>query len=291
MLIVDLNQVMISNLMMSLGNHADTTNIEEDLLRHFILNSLRSYNAKFRAEYGEMIIACDDKNYWRKQIYPYYKANRKKTRDASTLDWNAIFTVLNKIRDELKESFPYRVIQIDSAEADDIIGTLCMKFGNDMPIGGYSDPILIISGDKDFRQLQCYSNVKQYDPVRKRWLVEKAPAAYLKEHIIRGDGGDGVPNFLSKDDCFVSPEGRQKPISQKKLDVWLKQEPEEFCTPEMLRGWKRNEQMVDLTKIPTEVQTKILDSYTAQAGKGRDKLFNYFIEHRLRNLLTDIDQF
>jgi hypothetical protein len=122
-------------------------------------------------------------------------------------------------------------------------------------------------------------------------LVEKDPAAYLKEHIIRGDSGDGVPNFLSKDDCFVSPEGRQKPIAQKKLDVWLKQELEEFCTPEMLRGWKRNEQMVDLTKIPADIQTKILDSYTAQAGKGRDKLFNYFVENRLRNLLTDIDQF
>lgn len=287
MIIVDLNQVMISNLMVTIGSHTDA--IEEDLLRHFILNSLRSYNSKFKDQYGEMIIACDDKNYWRRQIYPYYKANRKKDRETSKLDWNAIFQSLNKIRDEIKEYFPYRVIQIDTAEADDIIGTLCMKFGNELPIGSV-DPILIISGDKDFRQLQKYSNVKQYDPVRKRWLDEKNPEAYLKEHIMRGDKGDGVPNFLSKDDVFVL-NGRQKPISQKKLDVWIKQNPTEFCDDQMLRGWKRNEQMVDLTFVPENVQTAIMDSYTAQAGKGRDKLFNYFIENKLKNLLTDIGQF
>jgi len=282
---------MISNFMVTLGNHADGTTIEEDLLRHFILNSIRSYNAKFRAEFGEMIIACDDTNNWRKQIYPYYKANRKKNRETSKLDWNAIFTTLNKIRDELKVYFPYRVIQVHGAEADDVIGSLCMKFGNDMPVGGFGDPILIISGDKDFRQLQIFSNVKQYDPVRKKWIAEKNPTAYLKEHIIRGDSGDGVPNFLSKDDCFIVPGGRQKPISQKKLELWLKQEPEQFCTDEMMRGWKRNEQMVDLTKIPVHIQEQVLEAYESQANKGRDKLFNYFIANRLKNLLTDIDQF
>lgn len=284
MIIVDLNQVMISNLMMTLGNHASGTQIEEDLLRHFILNSIRSYNAKFKSEYGEMIIACDDKNYWRRQIFPYYKANRKKDRDSSDLDWNAIFQSLNKIRDELKEYFPYRVIQIDTAEADDVIGTLCMKFGNT------HEKILIISGDKDFKQLQQYNNVKQYDPVRKRWMTENDPSKFLKEHIMRGDKGDGVPNFLSPDDAIVL-NTRQKPITQKKLDVWLYQEPEQFCDEKMLRGFRRNEQMVDLTKIPQDVQEAIITSFESQVGKGRDKLFNYFIENKLKNLLTDIGQF
>ena len=188
-----------------------------------------------------------------------------------------------------KEYLPYRVIQIDTAEADDIIGTLCMKFGNELPIGNV-DPILIISGDKDFRQLQKYSNVKQYDPVRKRWLVENNPEAYLKEHIMRGDKGDGVPNFLSSDDSIVL-NTRQKPITQKKVDVWIHQEPTQFCDEQMLRGYKRNEQMVDLTLVPQNVQDSIMESYQAQAGKGREKLFNYFIENKLKNLLTDIGQF
>jgi hypothetical protein len=273
--------------MVTIGNHTDA--IEENLLRHFILNSIRSYNSKFKDKYGEMIIACDDKNYWRRQMFPYYKANRKKDRETSTLDWNAIFQSLNKIRDEIKEYFPYRVIQIDSAEADDIIGTLCIEFGNEFPVGSV-DPILIISGDKDFRQLQKYSNVRQYDPVRKRWIDEKNPAAYLKEHIMRGDKGDGVPNFLSNDDVFVL-NTRQKPITQKKLDQWIKQDPAEFCDERMLRGWKRNEQLVNLTLVPENVSKAIMESYHLQAGKGRDKLFNYFIEHKLKNLLTDIGQF
>lgn len=284
MIIVDLNQVMISNLMKTLGNHASGTEIDENLLRHFILNSIRSYNTKFRGKYGEMIIACDDKNYWRRQLFPYYKANRKRDRDASDLDWNAIFTSLNKIRDELKEFFPYRVIQINSAEADDIIGTLCMRFGNT------HDKILIVSGDKDFRQLQTYNNVEQYDPVRKTWIKENNPSAYLKEHIIRGDMGDGVPNFLSSDDSLVL-KIRQKPISQKKLDQWVYMNPDEFCDEAMLRNWKRNEQMVDLTKIPDEIQNHIIESYETQVGKGREKLFNYFIQHRLKNLMSDLSQF
>ncbi len=161
MIIVDLSQVMISNLMVQLGNHTNTE-LEEDLLRHMILNSIRSYNQKFKNEYGEMIIACDAGNNWRRQIFPYYKANRRKNREKSELNWTQIFDTLSKVREELKEFFPYRVIQIDGAEADDIIGTLVDQFGNT------SEKILIMSGDKDFVQLQRYINVKQYDPVQKK---------------------------------------------------------------------------------------------------------------------------
>ena len=285
MFIVDLNQVMISNLMMTLGNHASGTVVEEDLLRHFILNSIRSYNMKFKAEYGEMIIACDDKNYWRKREFPYYKANRKKDRDKSTLDWNLIFTYLNKIREELKESFPYRVIQIEAAEADDIIGTLASHFGNT------HEKIMIVSGDKDFRQLQTYMNVKQYDPVRKRFLVENDPSRYLKEHIMKGDVGDGVPNFLSADDTLVLGM-RQASIFQKKLDVWVNQEPSQFCVnEEMLRRWKRNERLVDLSMVPTDIKDAVIESFNSQTNKKRDKLFNYFIEHKLKNLMDSINDF
>jgi len=283
-IIVDFSQVMISNFMTQIGNHTNIP-VEEDLMRHMILNSLRSYNAKYRNEYGEMIIACDDKNYWRRSLFPYYKANRKKDREKSEIDWNAIFEILNKIKEELKTYFPYRVIQIETAEADDIIGTLVQEHGNT------SERILIVSGDKDFKQLQTFMNVRQYDPVRKKFLEENNPERYLREHIMRGDKGDGVPNFLSKDDCFVL-DVRQKPISTKKLDIWLEYtEPEAFCDENMLRGYKRNEQLVDLNFIPSNVKQNIMNNYNNQQGKGREKLFNYFVEHKLKNLLTDIDQF
>jgi 5'-3' exonuclease len=274
---------MISNLMMQLGNHTNTE-VEEDLLRHMILNSIRSYNMKFKDEYGELVIACDDRKFWRRDIFPYYKANRKKSREKSELNWTQIFDALHKIRDELKTFFPYRVVQVDGAEADDIIGSLVMKYGDT------NEKILVLSGDKDFVQLQRYNNVKQYDPVQKKFRTTNDPDRFIKEHIMRGDIGDGIPNFLSSDNCLVVGE-RQKPVATKKLDVWVNQKPEEFCDERMLRGYRRNQQLVDLTFIPQNIQDDIIVEYEAQAGKDRKNLFNYFIEKKLKNLIESINEF
>lgn len=283
MIIVDMSQVMLSNIMMQLGNHTNAE-IEENMVRHMVLNSLRSYKSKFGNEYGEMVIACDNKNYWRRQLFPYYKANRKKSQEASDINWKAIFECLNKIREELKVVFPYRVIDIESAEADDIIGTLCQNFGNT------SEKILILSGDKDFIQLQRYSNVRQYDPVRKKFITHNNPDKFLKEHIIRGDTGDGVPNFLSPDNCLVVGE-RQKPVAAKKLAVWIDQKPEQFCNELMLRNYKRNEQLIDLNMIPEHISKMITESFEKQAGKKANKLMDYFIANRLKNLMESIGDF
>jgi hypothetical protein len=283
MIIMDLSQVMISNLMIQLGNHTNA-DIEEDLLRHMVLNSVRAYNVKFKDEFGEMIIACDAGNNWRRQVFPYYKANRRKNREKSEINWTAVFETLNKVRDELKDYFPYRVIRVDGAEADDIIGTLAQTYGNT------NEKILILSGDKDFVQLQAYMNVQQFDPVQKKWRKTNDVDKFIKEHIIRGDTGDGVPNFLSADDTFVVG-ARQKPISKKKLDQWLNSDPKEFCDEKMLRGYLRNQQLVDLNFIPPDIKKEVLVQYEQQAGKGRDKLFNYFIERRLKPLLESINEF
>lgn len=287
MLIVDMNQVMISNFMAQIGNHTNIK-IEEDLLRHMVLNSIRTYNHRFKSEYGEMVIACDDRRSWRKEIFPYYKANRKRDRDKSEIDWSTMFEFLERIKLELKENFPYRVIQVDRAEADDVIGTLVNHFG--AILGDGQERLLIISGDKDFKQLQKYSNVRQYDPVRKRFLDEPRPETYLKEHIIRGDVGDGVPNFLSEPDCLVVGT-RQKPIRQKVLDEWLKQEPEEFLTDSTRRYYERNRVMVDLDCTPDDIRSEVMSQYNEQAGKTRSKLFNYFVAKNLKHLMTDISQF
>lgn len=283
MIILDLSQVMLSNIMMQLGNHTNAE-IEEGMVRHMVLNSIRSYKSKFGAEYGELVIACDNKNYWRRQLFPYYKANRKKNQEASEINWKAIFECLNKIRSELKEVFPYRVIDVESAEADDIIGTLCREYGNTF------QKILILSGDKDFIQLQRYGNVTQYDPVRKKYISHENPEMFLREHIIKGDAGDGIPNFLSSDNCLVVGQ-RQKPITAKKLSEWCSQEPERFCTELMLRNYKRNEQLIDLTKIPENIAEQIMESYKNQEGKKPNNLMDYFIAKRLRNLMENIGDF
>lgn len=276
MIIVDFNQVMISNLMMQLGNHTNTP-LEEGLLRHMVLNSLRSYKQKFGDEYGEMVIACDDKNYWRKQVFPYYKANRKKARDSSELDWSMIFDVFNRIKTEIKEFFPYRVIQVESAEADDIIATL-VEYQQ-------VDKVLILSGDKDFVQLQQQPFVRQYDPIRKKWITHNDPKKYLHEHILKGDSGDGIPNVLSDDDTFVTNK-RQKPLTQKKIDTFMVMLPDDVA-----RNFARNQQLVDLARIPSHIKQQIVNKYEEESGKGRDKLFNYFIKYKLKNMMESIGEF
>ena len=286
MIIVDLNQTMLSNLMMQLGNHTNAQ-LEEGMVRHMVLNAIRAYKTKFADEYGDMIIACDNRNYWRKQAFPYYKANRKKSQEASELNWQAIHECMNKIRSELKEFFPYKVIDVESCEADDIIATLVKEFSD----FGNTENILILSGDKDFIQLHTNHNVKQYDPVRKKWIKHDDPAYYLFEHILKGDSGDGVPNVLSDDDAFILSTKKQKPLRQKAIDeMWIEYK-DTNAIEKHSRNFARNKTLIDLSMIPQEIEEKILKEFNEQPKKDRSKLFNYFVSHKLKNLMESIQEF
>ena len=289
MILVDLNQVMISNLMMQIGGKKNVA-VEEDLVRHMVLNSLRMYRTKFFKKYGELVICCDDKNYWRRELFPYYKIHRKKDRDESGLDWNMIFTVLNGIRDDIREKFPYKVIQIEHAEADDIIGSLCHRFGHLGITNGSAEPILILSSDKDFMQLQKYANVEQYSSMQKKFITCSNPARYIHEHILKGDRGDGVPNFLSDDDVFVNGK-RQKPLATKKIDAWNGMRPEDYCDERMLRNYRRNQQLVDLDFIPEDIQNEANEIFDNYKLNERGKIFNYFIEKKMKNMMEVIGDF
>jgi len=282
-ILIDLNQVLISNLMQQINSNPKVK-LDENLIRHMVLNSLRSYVKQFKEKYGDIIICCDSKKYWRRDVFPFYKSNRKKARDESGFDWTLIFETLNKIRDELKENFPYKVIDVEGAEADDVIGVLSARLSP-------SEDILILSSDKDFVQLQKYPNVAQYSPILKRFVKSDNPHQYIKEHIIRGDRGDGIPNFLSADNVFALGE-RQKVINKKKLDEWLKLKPEEFCVNEnMLRGYKRNQMLVDLDFIPEAISAQIVEAYENVKPGNKQKMFNYFVEKRLKNLMEVIQEF
>jgi hypothetical protein len=286
MILLDLNQVMISNLMRQI----ETANgeVNEDLIRHMVLNSIRMYRTKFK-EYGELIICCDDQDYWRKKIFPYYKAHRKEDREKSALDWSTIFKSLHKIRDELKDYFPYKVIRVAHAEADDIIGVLTAKHGvylNNDDV----EKILILSGDKDFAQLQKYTNVDQFSPITKKWIRINDAQRFLREHIMKGDRGDGIPNFLSADDTIVT-KTRQKPLSSKKLDQWVDLQPEDFCSGETLRNYRRNEQLVDLDFVPDNIRKQVLDQYNNYVVNDRKGLLNYFIKNKLKLLTESVGEF
>ena len=281
MILVDMNQVTISNLMIQMKDEP----LSEDLVRHMVLNSLRSFKTKFSKDFGELVLCYDDKHCWRKDYFPYYKQNRKKARSESSLDWNELFDILTKIQNELEENFPYKVLKINGAEADDIIAILSNKISSTPNL---YEEILIISGDKDFIQLHQSDNVKQYSPTLKKFVVDENPEQYKFEHIIRGDKGDGVPNVLSQDTVFVE-DLRQRPITKKKLIEWKENGIPEG---EIKRNYQRNKTLIDFDSIPNELGELIYNMWVDKITQNdKSKILPYFMKHRLKELTEKLGDF
>ena len=282
MILLDYSQTVIGSFMaVGRGNPV----VEENLLRHTILNSIRMFRNKFTKDYGEMVICCDDKNNWRKEVFPEYKANRRKNRENDITDWKTLFELLHEMREDLNKYFPYKVMHIDTAEADDIIGVLVEERQ-----GIEHSPTLILSSDKDFIQLQKFDKVKQWSPLQKKFIVGD-PVESLYDKTIRGDTGDGVPNILSSDDTLITEGKRQTPVTKKKMELWRGKKPEEFCNEAMLRNYHRNKTMVDLRETPKSIRINIVNQYDNQEAGDRSQLLNYFVDKRLKNLMEVIDEF
>ena len=279
MIIIDMNQITLASVMMNF-HMTKSEELEEDMIRHMILNSIRMYRTMFKEEYGEVVLTYDSRHYWRREIFPQYKQNRKKSRENDTKDWNKIFGLLNDIKSEFKEILPYKYVEVYGAEADDIIGTLCKEYQD--------QKTMIVSGDKDFIQLQKYKNVKQYSPILKKMVNGHNPDTYIKEHILKGDSSDGVPNVLSPDHTFV--EGlRQRPLSKKKIEAWLNSET--GMSEEVKRNYQRNHKLINLDNTPDDLQKSILDTFNEAPSGDRSKILTYFIENKLKELTDSIGDF
>jgi len=282
MIIVDFSGICLATILINKQN-------DEQMIRHMTLNSLRMYNKKFREQYGEMILACDGMNNWRRGYYPQYKANRRKGRDESTFDWNEAFRIMHTIKDEIRENFPYKVLHLDGCEADDVIGTLVERT---QEFGNYED-VMIVSSDGDFKQLQRYDNVKQFSPMLKKLVVEDNPLLNLQLKILKGDSGDGVPNVLSDDNVLV--EGiRQRPLSKKKIDAII----EDLSDGELLyaaswyRNYCRNETLIDLTKTPESLKQNIINNFMEQdPWKNKGKVFPYLVSKKMNRLIESVTEF
>ena len=289
MILVDMNQVTLSNLMVQIGGRKE---VEPDLVRHMVLNSLRGYRRKFSDEYGELVICCDSKHYWRRDYFPNYKVNRKKDREATGHDWDTIFNCLHAIRDDLVEHFPYKVVEVYGAEADDIIATLVRYVKTNRKH-------LILSSDKDFIQLHN-NNVDQFSPVSKKLVNGKDPKTYLQEHILKGDRSDGVPNVLSADDTFVVDK-RQKPLRKTTISTVMEAMKDHEaidlhnlakCPKDTwIRNYQRNQTLIDLGFIPDELMAEINMAYNNAKVGERSQLLNYFIENRLTQLIDNVGDF
>ena len=281
MILVDMSQIMMANIMMQM-HMSKKSEPEEDMVRHMVLNSLRMYRTRFLSEFGEMVLCFDSKHYWRRDYFPEYKYSRRKGRTTDNKDWDSIFGCLNNIKDEVKTHMPYKSVEVYGAEADDIIATLCSE---------YAEEIMILSGDKDFIQLQRFPNVKQYSPITKKMINGEDPVRYIKEHVFKGDTSDGVPNVLSPDNTFVDGL-RQKPMTKKKIEAWIDHDFEDVApNDEVKRNYQRNLKLIDLTYTPVELSSEILETYRESPSGDRSQLLNYFIKKRLSILTESIGEF
>ena len=280
MIIIDMNQISLASLMMDL-NMRKSNEVDEGMVRHMILNSIRLHRSDFHKEFGEVVLTYDSKHYWRREYFPQYKAGRKKGREKDSKDWDSIFGCLNKIKAEFKENLPYKYLEVYGAEADDIIATLC-KHNQD-------EKIMIVSGDKDFIQLHKYPNVKQYSPILKKMVNGHNPDTYIKEHILKGDTSDGVPNVLSQDNTFVDGI-RQRPLGRKKIETWLDIHIDDL-PDEVKRNYQRNAKLINLDNVPEILEKVIMDEFIKAPCGDRSKLLNYFIQSRLKNLTNEIGEF
>jgi hypothetical protein len=281
MIIVDYSQIALSNIIVQKID-------DKDMIRHMILNSLRMYNKKYRAEYGQMVLACDGFNTWRKDFFPEYKAARKKNRSASDLDWTSIFESLNEVREEIKANLPWKVIHMDGCEADDIIGTLTHQTQE----FGQHEPVMIISSDKDFIQLHKFKNVKQFSPIQKKAVTDSHPITYKWNHIMRGDAGDGIPNILSPDDTFIT-EQHQTQLRQTRVDEWINNldNLRELMGDDIYRNFQRNQTLIDFEYIPEAIQKNIINTFNETKPAPRMKVLTYLINKRCNQLIECVEEF
>jgi len=288
MILIDYSQVAISNIAVQLAMSKDKNVLSVPMVRHMILNSIRGYIHRFKSEYpGEIVICVDGPDPWRRDIFEQYKAKRREGRNNDDKDWESVFGLIHTIKEEIRDNFPYKVVQLDKVEADDIIAIICKK--------NHGKKILIISGDKDFQQLQKYPDVFQYSPIQKKYIETDSPQEYIYEHILRGDTSDGVPNFLSPDDTFVN-RIKQKPVSKKKLAGWIDSlmrgnDPQDFCNEYHYRNFQRNQRLIDFDYIPDDIQADIYKEYEKATVTSRSKILPYMIQHDLKELIGKIEEF
>ena len=252
--------------------------ISEDMLRHMILNSVRNYQKRYSEEYGEIVLCTDAADPWRRDYFPLYKANRKKAREADDKDWGLIFDTLHKVKMEIKENFPYRYMYVERCEADDIIAILTRHA---------KEKVLIVSGDKDFQQLQRYDNVKQWSPNLNKFIEPEDPQEFLKEHILKGDKSDGIPNILSNDNCLdegIRQTPLRRPILEKYMRITIQSDDKYY------RNYLRNQTLIDFDFIPEEVNDRILNEY-GNTKPVQGKVFDYLRTHRLNELLNHVEDF
>lgn len=269
----------------------------ENLIRHVVISTIKGLKQKFYREYGsEVIIACDSGPYWRHDVFEHYKANRKKDKSDSYIPWKLVRKYMDAIQHDLYTHFPYKVISVNGAEADDIIAVMVQDIATRPQEGLLDDgpsKVLIVSRDKDMSQLLTHNNIRQYNPVDKKFVqLEMSPKMYLRSLILTGDSGDGVPNVFSPADSFVSGI-RQKPATAKKMQPFLEADNMLHATEDedIRKRIIENTQLIALSRIPKKLREKIIQVYEDKPNGNQLSVLKYLASKGMKQMIGDIDDF
>ncbi len=252
-----------------------------------MLDHLVYVNKKFKNEYGDEIVLALDASSWRGLYFKNYKCRRKNKRKEDKFDWNDIYKMYDEIIDEFKANLPYKILKIKGGEGDDVVAVIANHT---------KENVLIVSRDKDFMQLLTNDNIKQYDPVVDQF-IEKDENIKLKlfTHIMKGDDSDDIPCVYSPSDFYLK-ENRERQKSIKKTDVekWVLYNEDELKTElgeEVYKRFEENRNLIDLSKIPDNIQQAIIDEYE-KYEIPKNNVYKYILQHDIsEEFLNEINHF
>ena len=276
MILADMSNLAITALQEA-GSGGNPMIITEQTIRHVVLKKIYDVYKKIGTHH-ELVLACDGKDYFRKDLFSYYKANRVKNNDC--FDWDDFRYHYPIFKAELPYYFPFKLLEIDKVEGDDIINCI-----TDWEIANGNRHIIIASSDTDDLQIsERYPNwVEQYS-FKKRGYITCADYNYsLKQHIIEGDKGDGIPNIMSDDDTYMNPAKRSKTLTKKRRDQFEIEIPEEFQA-----NYERNKSLVDMSQIPDHYRQAIIEEYLKPMPPKEDSIYKYCIKYKLARLMKFI---
>jgi 5'-3' exonuclease len=251
------------------------------VLRHELLShGIFPYISQFKPD--KVYIGVDYKKSWRKTLSAIYKAQREELREktADTVDWNAFYTFMEEFVHELRDVFPFYVPLIPHLEADDIIGWLTKTLPAE-----YEKTL--VSGDGDYVQLLKYPNTKLWSPNKKAFVTGVDPEYELLFKILIGDVSDNIPGCQRG----VGKVRAAKLITSGALPKMLNEVDAEGKPCEFRRNFDRNKKLIDMDMIPAGLTQRIQDNLVAYNLPDGSKIFNYFLDKKLREMLDNIEKY
>lgn len=246
-----------------------------DMMGYIIVDSI--YRSMLKTKSNEVIIALDSTNVWRKDIFPRYKESRKKQREKVKIDWSKFYGEQNKIFEDISRYLPFKVLQVDRTEADDVIGVIVLNYKN--------KSFVIISTDEDYKQLLS-KRTKLYQPIKKKWVECSNPEKFIVMKCLDGQVKDGIFNVITPIDW---PAEKRKPsLGEEKVRRIIDGGYEDWLVSEgAVERFDLNRKLIDFNCVPENIKKNIIEKYKNYKLPNLEEAYNFFKQRNFKSYLED----